>query len=212
MTGMQSIALDRFGLGARPDDSARHEVGDDPRQWLLRQFDRFDPSPAIIAQQPSAAEMTARQIAYRAERRAMRNAPEEAAAIAAEPADLPSRRQLRAAYLQGADARRRRDNAAELGLNENLAREILELHTLGVRTGYTQADVTEFARALTGWTVAGFTRGAIARRLAGAGRGSALRGPRSGPDHAFCAIADRAEPALRIDPARLSAAFSASDT
>ena len=41
------------------------------------------------------------------------------------------------------------------GLNENLAREAMELHTLGVRTGYTQADVTEFARALTGWSVAG---------------------------------------------------------
>jgi uncharacterized protein (DUF1800 family) len=41
------------------------------------------------------------------------------------------------------------------GLNENLAREILELHTLGVRGGYTQADVTEFARALTGWTLPG---------------------------------------------------------
>ncbi len=39
------------------------------------------------------------------------------------------------------------------GLNENLAREIMELHTLGVRSGYTQADVTEFARALTGWTL-----------------------------------------------------------
>jgi uncharacterized protein (DUF1800 family) len=39
------------------------------------------------------------------------------------------------------------------GLNENLAREILELHTLGVNGGYTQADVTEFARVLTGWTV-----------------------------------------------------------
>jgi uncharacterized protein (DUF1800 family) len=38
------------------------------------------------------------------------------------------------------------------GLNENLAREILELHTLGVNGGYTQADVTEFARVLTGWT------------------------------------------------------------
>jgi uncharacterized protein (DUF1800 family) len=45
------------------------------------------------------------------------------------------------------------------GLNENLAREILELHTLGVRTGYSQADVTEFARAMTGWTVAGLGRG-----------------------------------------------------
>lgn len=39
------------------------------------------------------------------------------------------------------------------GLNENLGREIMELHTLGVRSGYSQADVTEFARALTGWSV-----------------------------------------------------------
>ncbi|MCL1633145.1 DUF1800 domain-containing protein [Luteimonas sp. SX5] len=39
----------------------------------------------------------------------------------------------------------------KLGLNENLAREILELHTLGVNAGYTQADVTELARAITGW-------------------------------------------------------------
>ncbi|MFT4132681.1 DUF1800 domain-containing protein [Labrys sp. (in: a-proteobacteria)] len=41
------------------------------------------------------------------------------------------------------------------GLNENLAREILELHTLGVGSGYSQADVTAFARILTGWMVAG---------------------------------------------------------
>ena len=47
-------------------------------------------------------------------------------------------------------------NAPRLtGLNENLAREILELHTLGVNGGYTQADVTTFARVLTGWTVGG---------------------------------------------------------
>jgi uncharacterized protein (DUF1800 family) len=38
------------------------------------------------------------------------------------------------------------------GLNENLAREILELHTLGVRTGYNQDDVTSFAKVLTGWS------------------------------------------------------------
>jgi len=38
------------------------------------------------------------------------------------------------------------------GLNENLAREIFELHTLGVRSGYTQADVTSFANVITGWT------------------------------------------------------------
>ena len=41
------------------------------------------------------------------------------------------------------------------GLNENLARELLELHTLGVDGGYTQADVTSFARILTGWSVTG---------------------------------------------------------
>jgi uncharacterized protein (DUF1800 family) len=39
------------------------------------------------------------------------------------------------------------------GLNENLGREILELHTLGVRTVYTQDDVTNFAKVLTGWTI-----------------------------------------------------------
>ncbi|TRL39441.1 DUF1800 domain-containing protein, partial [Rhizobium straminoryzae] len=39
------------------------------------------------------------------------------------------------------------------GLNENLAREIMELHTLGVDGGYSQADVTAFARVITGWTV-----------------------------------------------------------
>src|SRR6516162_2527719 len=38
------------------------------------------------------------------------------------------------------------------GLNENLARETLELHTLGVRSGYSQSDVTNFAKVLTGWT------------------------------------------------------------
>ena len=41
------------------------------------------------------------------------------------------------------------------GLNENLAREILELHTLGVGSGYTQADVTSLAKIITGWTVIG---------------------------------------------------------
>jgi uncharacterized protein (DUF1800 family) len=55
----------------------------------------------------------------------------------------------------------------QLGLNENLAREIMELHTLGVRTGYSQADVTEFARALTGWTVSGLGRGPAARLIGG---------------------------------------------
>ena len=57
------------------------------------------------------------------------------------------------------------------GLNENLAREIMELHTIGVRTGYSQADVTEFARALTGWTVGGIGRGPGARMIGNAPAG-----------------------------------------
>lgn len=59
------------------------------------------------------------------------------------------------------------ENGRKLGLNENLAREIMELHTLGVRTGYTQADVTELARALTGWTIAGAGQGRMARLVPG---------------------------------------------
>ncbi len=54
----------------------------------------------------------------------------------------------------GRRANRRRSEQS-FGLNENLAREILELHTLGVDGGYTQADVTSFARVITGWSVGG---------------------------------------------------------
>ncbi|GAB3459945.1 DUF1800 domain-containing protein [Massilia terrae] len=46
----------------------------------------------------------------------------------------------------------RRGNKGPRGLNENYARELMELHTLGVDGGYTQKDVTELARMLTGWT------------------------------------------------------------
>lgn len=63
-----------------------------------------------------------------------------------------------APFQQRRAARANLDPQAPRGLNENLAREILELHTLGVDGGYSQADVTEFARALTGWTVPGIGR------------------------------------------------------
>jgi uncharacterized protein (DUF1800 family) len=59
------------------------------------------------------------------------------------------------------------------GLNENLAREILELHTLGTDGGYTQADVTELARALTGWSIP------TNRGGGGQGRGQGRRGRRA---------------------------------
>jgi len=52
----------------------------------------------------------------------------------------------------GRDAR-----SGQRGINENYARELLELHTLGVDGGYTQRDVVEVARAFTGWTVVGLS-------------------------------------------------------
>ena len=51
--------------------------------------------------------------------------------------------------------RSRKGINADKGLNENLAREVLELHTVTLAADYTQADVTEFAKALTGWTING---------------------------------------------------------
>ena len=55
---------------------------------------------------------------------------------------------------QSVDPQSARDNR---GLNENYARELLELHTLGVHGGYTQDDVRALARVLTGWTISGQT-------------------------------------------------------
>jgi uncharacterized protein (DUF1800 family) len=55
--------------------------------------------------------------------------------------------------MQPALQRVRRPLPRRRGLNENYARELLELHTLGADNGYTQQDVIEVARALTGWTM-----------------------------------------------------------
>lgn len=63
---------------------------------------------------------------------------------------------------QGARAANRRGR--QRGLNENYARELLELHTLGVDGGYTQQDVQELAKILTGWTVSGLGGGAPRNR------------------------------------------------
>ena len=61
-------------------------------------------------------------------------------------ADLPGQCRLGRAPQPGRPAPQR-------GLNENLARECMELHTVCPAAGYTQADVTNFARILTGWSV-----------------------------------------------------------
>jgi len=71
-----------------------------------------------------------------------------------------------------------RSRGRTLGLNENLAREILELHTLGVDGGYTQQDVTTFAKVITGWSIGG----AIGPGARGAVKGGSGKG---GPGGAF---------------------------
>lgn len=69
------------------------------------------------------------------------------------PGDNPSDRTALASQLGWRDRSdpRRRRRAGPRGLNENYARELLELHTLGVDGGYSQSDVIEVARAFTGW-------------------------------------------------------------
>jgi uncharacterized protein (DUF1800 family) len=61
---------------------------------------------------------------------------------------------------------------ARRGINENYARELMELHTLGVEGGYTQKDVQEVARCFTGWTI-------FAPRGAGAASQAMMNGPRA---------------------------------
>ncbi|MBK8375381.1 DUF1800 domain-containing protein [Sphingorhabdus sp.] len=71
---------------------------------------------------------------------------------------------------QRVGARGKRD----IGLNENLAREILELHTLSDRSAYSQTDVTEFARAMTGLTVGGLGRARFQRLTGNSKPGEAV--------------------------------------
>ncbi len=75
-------------------------------------------------------------------------------ASSSHPAMLTYLDQAQSVGPESSQAARAQKRGRRAGLNENLAREILELHTLGVNGGYTQADVTEFARAMTGWSVA----------------------------------------------------------
>ncbi len=69
-----------------------------------------------------------------------------------DPRLRPEQRQQIQARLQQQRAQAQQRRPAR-GLNENYGRELLELHTLGVDGGYTQKDVTEAARVLTGWTI-----------------------------------------------------------
>jgi len=80
---------------------------------------------------------------------------------------------------QGARLGRGRGGGTPRGLNENYARELLELHTLGVDGGYTQGDVQELARILTGWGLEGFGGPGVRpqQMAAGGRRGGRARTP-----------------------------------
>jgi uncharacterized protein (DUF1800 family) len=267
-----AIAMNRFGLGARPNMGSPS----DPRRWLKDQLEKFDPAPAMLAAQPSRAEIAAGFREYQVDRRDRRMERKEAAMAADEGMSPDGAAKagkfvniLRVQYAAAADARTdvaiasetafaerlvhfwanhfaisidkppvlalagdyeftairphimgkfsdllnvavthpamllyldqaqsigpnsplaarvaaRRNK--ELGLNENLAREILELHTLGVRSVYNQNDVTEFARALTGHTVGGMARGSMRRLMA--------RNGQDGEMHFFAAMHEPGE-------------------
>jgi len=109
------------------------------------------------------------------------------------------------------------------GLNENLAREVLELHTVGPDAGYTQGDVTEFARALTGYSIADARDGDLGAPLFRAnfhepglrvvmGRSYAQDGAQDGAKQARAILADlAADPATARHLARKIAAHFVAD-
>lgn len=78
------------------------------------------------------------------------NLPPEVERRLQDPRLTPEQRQRMMARLQQMRPQAGRQSR---GLNENYARELMELHTLGVDGGYTQTDVVELARILTGWTI-----------------------------------------------------------
>jgi uncharacterized protein (DUF1800 family) len=80
-----------------------------------------------------------------------------------------NRRQLR---MTNDPQQQRPQQQARRGINENYARELMELHTLGVEGGYTQKDVQEVARCFTGWTI-------LAPRGGGAAAQALMNGPRA---------------------------------
>ena len=134
--------LDRIRLAAATDASFRE-------RWTLFWANHFTVSAAKAAAAPLVGPF---------EREAVRpnvfgRFEDMLAACSAHPAMLIYLDQARSIGPDSQAGTRQRAAAKPAGLNENLAREIMELHTVGIDGGYTQADVTEFARAMTGWSI-----------------------------------------------------------
>jgi uncharacterized protein (DUF1800 family) len=131
------------------------------RPWLLS-YERDAIRPNALGKVRSLLEATARHPAMLLY---LDNAQSTAAADAA-TMQGPMRNQMR---------RKQQPANRPRGLNENYARELMELHTLGVDGGYTQADVVQVARAFTGWTmIPPARREEVERRLTRARRAGGL--------------------------------------
>jgi len=149
---MTDFWLNHFNVFAGKSASMRHYLvayeRDAIRPHVLGNFRTLlgavAHSPAMLFYldnwQSSADSARPRLIPPRVVQAAQRRYAQRAPQLAGMP---PARRDTLVALLQ----QRRR------GLNENYARELMELHTLGVDGGYTQTDVTEAARVLTGWSL-----------------------------------------------------------
>lgn len=130
-------ALNRLAFGARPGDAERvRDMGVD--RWIATQL-----SPASIDDRATE------QFVSRFPMLAM--SPER-------PTELPTMLYYLDNWESTVEPGRlalvsRARRGKSRGLNENYGRELLELHTLGVDGGYTQADVVNVARAFTGWTI-----------------------------------------------------------
>ena len=111
--------------------------------WLSTR-EGFDPSRYVRLDDPKGRE---------------RLALEEAARLRDQERRLANRPPTMEQMLREA----RRPQPRKMGLNENYARELLELHTMGVDGGYTQQDVREVARCFTGWTLDQPRQAAVAR-------------------------------------------------
>lgn len=156
--GPDAMSRRELAQGNLSDIGARYRVAATTRTPFVERLVRFWSNHFAV----SADKGTARLYAAPMEREAIRpnvlgNFADLLVAVESHPAML---RYLDNAVSVGEDSmrvqrasRRGLPGGRKLGLNENLAREILELHTLGVDGGYAQADVLELARAITGWSV-----------------------------------------------------------
>jgi len=115
-------------------------------RFLLTAYERDAIRPRVLGTFRDLLEATARDPAMLVYLDNWMSASEKDPGMPSRPALPPER---------GGAGRKR----APRGLNENYARELMELHTLGVDGGYTQKDVTEVARAFTGWTIENPRRG-----------------------------------------------------